>query len=128
MDAPLVLTSQLNPSEIDDEVYNMEVARKFPLEFFERTLIYEDPKVTQKIIDIVEHHIGCDSQFEGLGFTHPTSNINKGPKVSRYKELKSVKDMVRKAMRGEGAVTDTERTVSRTVTPPAKRRGGKVCK
>ena len=38
---------------------------------------------------------------------------------------KSVKDMVRKAMRGEGAVTDTERTVSRTVVP-AKKRGGKV--
>ena len=39
---------------------------------------------------------------------------------------KRVKDMARKAMRGSGAVTDTERTVSRTVTPPAKRRGGKV--
>ena len=38
---------------------------------------------------------------------------------------KSVKDMVRKAMRGEGAVTDTETTVSRTVVP-AKKRGGKV--
>lgn len=41
---------------------------------------------------------------------------------------RKVKDMAKKAMRGSGAVTDTERTISRTVTPPAKRRGGKVCK
>lgn len=40
----------------------------------------------------------------------------------------SVKAMVRKALRGQGAVTDTETTVSRTVTPPAKKRGGKVRK
>jgi hypothetical protein len=38
---------------------------------------------------------------------------------------KSVKDMLKKAMRSEGAVTDTETTVSRTVVP-AKKRGGKV--
>jgi hypothetical protein len=40
----------------------------------------------------------------------------------------SVKAMVRKALRGSGAVTDTQTTVSRTVTPPAKKRGGKVRK
>jgi DNA polymerase II large subunit len=95
MDAPLVLTSQLNPGEIDDEVYNMEVARKFSIEFFERTLKYEDPKTVQEIVDIVDHRIGCASQFEGLYFTHPTKDINKGPKVSRYKELKSVKEKVK---------------------------------
>lgn len=94
MDAPLVLTSQLNPSEIDDEVYNMEVARKFPLEFYEKTLEYTNPKSIQEIIDIVNHRIGHASQFEGLFFTHPTSNINKGPKISRYKELKTVKEKI----------------------------------
>jgi hypothetical protein len=38
---------------------------------------------------------------------------------------RSVKNMLKKAMRSEGAVTDTETTVSRTVVP-AKKRGGKV--
>lgn len=38
---------------------------------------------------------------------------------------RSVKNMLKKAMRGQGAVTDTETTVSRTVVP-AKKRGGKV--
>lgn len=40
---------------------------------------------------------------------------------------RSVKNMLKKAMRGQGAVTDTETTVSRTVVP-ARKRGGKVCK
>ena len=94
MDAPLVLTSQLNPKEIDDEVYNMEVAEKFSKEFYEKTLEYAHPKQIQEIIDIVEHRLGCEAQFEGLFFTHPTGNINEGPKVSRYKELKTVKQKV----------------------------------
>lgn len=41
---------------------------------------------------------------------------------------KTAKDIARKAMRGQGAVTDTERTISRTVTPPARKCGGKVKK
>ena len=94
MDAPLVLTSQLNPSEVDDEVYNMEVGRKFPLEFYEKSLEYTHPKSIEGIMDIVNHRLGCKSQFEGLFFTHPTSDISKGPKISRYKELKTVREKV----------------------------------
>ncbi|MHA1264241.1 MAG: DNA polymerase II large subunit [Candidatus Helarchaeota archaeon] len=94
MDAPLVLTSQLNPAEIDDEVFNMEVLNKFPLEFYEKTLEYTHPKNLQKVIDIVNNRIGCIEQFEGLFFTHPTSNINAGPRISKYKELKSVREKV----------------------------------
>ena len=42
---------------------------------------------------------------------------------------KSAKELAKKAMRGQGAVTDTERTVSRTVTPPLQRKcGGKTKK
>lgn len=32
--------------------------------------------------------------LKGFFFTHPTSNINKGPKISRYKELKTVKEKI----------------------------------
>jgi len=94
MDAPLVLTSQLNPSEVDDEVFNMEIDKKLPLEFYEKSLEYLHPKEVQNLIEIVEDRIGHETQFEGLFFTHPTTNINTGPKISRYKQLKSVKEKV----------------------------------
>lgn len=42
---------------------------------------------------------------------------------------RTAKELAKKAMRGQGAVTDTERTVSRTVTPPLQRKhGGKAKK
>jgi hypothetical protein len=42
---------------------------------------------------------------------------------------KAAKEIAKRAMRGQGAVTDTERTVSRTVTPPLQRKhGGKAKK
>ena len=42
---------------------------------------------------------------------------------------RTAKEIAKKAMRGQGAVTDTERTVSRTVTPPLQRKhGGKAKK
>ncbi len=94
MDAPLVLTSQLNPSEVDDEVFNMEIDKKLALKFYEKSLEYAHPKEVQSMIDIVEDRIGCVEQFEGLFFTHPTKNINSGPKLSRYKELKTVREKV----------------------------------
>ena len=37
---------------------------------------------------------------------------------------KAAKDIAKRAMRGQGAVTDTERTISRTVTPPLQRKAG----
>ncbi|MHA1276523.1 MAG: DNA polymerase II large subunit [Candidatus Helarchaeota archaeon] len=95
MDAPLVLTSQLDPNEIDDEVYNMEISAKFSRQFYECTLNYEDPKEVQKIVEIVEDRIGSAGQFEGLDYTHPTTDINIGPEISRYKELKTVREKVK---------------------------------
>ena len=42
---------------------------------------------------------------------------------------KAAKDIAKRALRGQGAVTDTERTISRTVTPPLQRKcGGKAKK
>jgi hypothetical protein len=41
-------------------------------------------------------------------------------------KIKGAYNKVKGALKGEGSVTDTERTISRTVTPPTKKRGGKV--
>src|SRR3989338_11629483 len=43
MDAPLVLTSKIVPSEVDDMVHRMDVARKYPLEFYRASLEYKTP-------------------------------------------------------------------------------------
>lgn len=42
------------------------------------------------------------------------------------RKIGALYNKAKNSLKGQGAVTDTERTISRTVTPPAKKRGGKV--
>ena len=43
MDAPLVLTAFLNPTEVDDQVHGMDVAWNYPLELYEASLEMKNP-------------------------------------------------------------------------------------
>ncbi|MCL2288122.1 MAG: DNA polymerase II large subunit, partial [Candidatus Bathyarchaeota archaeon] len=46
------------------------------------------------IMDIINHRLGTEAQFEGFMFTVPTTNINLGNAQSSYKDLKTMKDKV----------------------------------
>lgn len=97
MDAPLVLTTCLDPLEIDDEVYAMDIVDKYPAEFYEMTQTYKySGDVT--LIKQVKDRLGKPEQYEGLMFTHPTSSINLGIKVSSYKSLKTMEDKIKMQM------------------------------
>jgi DNA polymerase II large subunit len=91
-DAPLVLTSRLVPSEVDDMVFNMDVVSEYPIEFYDACMEYKNPWDVK--IEIVEHNLGTEKQYEGMMFTHDTRNVNEGVRVSAYKTLPSMKDKV----------------------------------
>ncbi|NIA03717.1 MAG: DNA polymerase II large subunit [Nitrospiraceae bacterium] len=85
MDAPLVLTATLDPSEVDDMVLGMDVVWSYPLEFYEAALQMKYPwdiKIEQE-----EDRIGKPEQYEGFGFTHDTTNLNETVLISAYKSL-----------------------------------------
>ena len=92
MDAPLVLTTRLDPNEIDKEAHNIDVLWEYPLEFYNATLEYKHPKDIEKVMDTVATRIGSSLQYEGFGFTHDTSNISAGPAESAYKTLETMID------------------------------------
>ncbi|MDP3104338.1 MAG: LAGLIDADG family homing endonuclease, partial [Candidatus Methanoperedens sp.] len=87
MDAPLVLTSRIDPNEVDKEAHNIDVLFQYPLEFYEATLKYTHPKDIVKLLDTVSGRLGTPSQYEGFGFTHDTTDIAAGPRNSAYKTL-----------------------------------------
>lgn len=87
MDAPLVLTTRMDPREVDDEAHNIDVVSSYPLEFYEATLRYASPKEVKRLIETVSDRLGSDDAFKGIGFTHATSDIALGPRVSTYKTL-----------------------------------------
>lgn len=94
MDAPLVLSSRIDPEEIDDESHNIDTMTQFPLEFFKKC---EKPLKPQDILDLVdnvEKRLGTPEQYEGLMFSHNTSNIHAGPNICLYKTLPSMKEKV----------------------------------
>jgi|WetSurMetagenome_2_1015567.scaffolds.fasta_scaffold00010_34 DNA polymerase II large subunit len=92
MDAPLVLTSRIDPAEIDKEALNVDVCDHYPLELYMSALTYAEPKTIVKLIDRVENRIGKPEQVEGFQFTHDTSDISSGPLESMYTQLKSMSE------------------------------------
>ena len=90
MDAPLVLTTRIDPSEVDKEAHNIDVCDHYPLEFYEATLNYTNPKEFEKIIDLVSGRLGTAEQYDHFMFTHGTTDVAAGPLNSAYKTLGSM--------------------------------------
>ena len=86
MDAPLVLTTRIDPREIDKEALNVDVMGLYPLEFYYATMKKAKPKDVEDIMDFVKKRVGTPLQYEGFKFTHDTSDINIGVLQSAYKE------------------------------------------
>jgi DNA polymerase II large subunit len=92
MDAPLVLTTRLNPLEVDKEAHNLDLSASYPLEFYQATLRNANPKDLEAKIDLVSKRLGIDAQYQGFRFTHDTDDISGGPKNSAYKTLETMVD------------------------------------
>jgi DNA polymerase, archaeal type II, large subunit len=92
MDAPLVMSSRIDPSEIDDEAHNMDVVRQYPRGFYEATRRMEDPEEWEEEITIAEEYLDTDTEYTGFNHTHDTTDIAAGPDLSAYKTLDSMMD------------------------------------
>ncbi|GAB6860735.1 DNA polymerase II large subunit [Haloplanus litoreus] len=88
MDAPLVMSSRIDPTEIDDEAHNVDVVRQYPTEFYEATREMADPE--DVAIEIAEESLETEGEYHGFDHTHDTSNIALGPDLSAYKTLGSM--------------------------------------
>ncbi|MFB6271244.1 MAG: DNA polymerase II large subunit, partial [Halobacterium sp.] len=90
MDAPLVMSSRIDPSEIDDEAHNVDVVDQYPREFYEATRELADPGEVEDLVEIAEESLGTDTEYAGFDHTHDTSDIHLGPSLSAYKTLGSM--------------------------------------
>ena len=92
MDLPLILTTRLDPSEVDKEAHNLDTLGRYPLEFYEATLRHEHSKTLEPKMGLVASRLGTELQYEQFGFTHDTYDISEGPRESLYKTLKTMMD------------------------------------
>ncbi|MEC8707257.1 MAG: DNA polymerase II large subunit [Candidatus Thermoplasmatota archaeon] len=91
MDIPRVLSTRIDPMEIDSEAHNVELNSKYPLEFYEHSEKFSNPVEVLEYLDTVSKRLESPEQYEGYSFTHSSSNINLGPNESRYVTLDSMK-------------------------------------
>ncbi|HNV00862.1 MAG TPA: DNA polymerase II large subunit [archaeon] len=94
MDAPLVATIIINPSEVDDEVHKMERTWEYPLELYERSQKICEPDV--KEIQLIKDLLEKKEQYSGIGYTHETEIFDEGPKMSRYIQLKTMDEKLQR--------------------------------
>ena len=94
MDATLVISSLLDPNEIDSEAHNIDTLFKYPLEFYKTTQDYLMPFELEAKMDLVKSRLGTPAQYENLGFNIPTNDINDGPTTTAYKTYASMEEKI----------------------------------
>ena len=86
MDAPLILSTVLNPDEVDDEAWAVETVDDYPRSFYEETKKYKEPWNLDTDIEIGEDVVHSDEPYSH-DYTTPTSDVDDGPNQSEYVTL-----------------------------------------
>ena len=95
-DAPLVLTSQVVPTEVDDMFFDVDTAAYYPKEFYDACVEGKNPWEVE--VETVSKRINTPAQYEGAMFTHDTPSINAGVLCSSYKILPSMQEKLQGQM------------------------------
>lgn len=98
MDAPLVVTTVIDPSEVDDECHNMETVEYLPLEFYALGNDYRDAKEALKYVGTIKDRLGKVEQYTTFNYPIETVSIEGGPLTTAYDKIKSMMDKVEKQL------------------------------
>jgi len=98
MDKPLVLTTRVDPTEVDGEARNVDVATRYPLTFYRAAEERKSPKEIEPLLDMVGHRVGGPLALSGYGFTHDTTDLAGGPVQSAYRRAGTMDRMVQESM------------------------------
>ncbi len=117
MDAPLVLSTRIDPREVDKEAQNMEICSRYPLEFYRAAERFTHPRDLEESIDTVGKRVGTVLQFEGFSYTQEVDDIAEAPLRSTYKEGNMISKMEGQlALARRIRAVEAEDVVARIVT------------
>ena len=118
MDAPLVLSTRLNPDEIDKEAHNLDLTWEYPLELYEAARNFKPPKSVEALMDLAGGRIGTVLQYDGLGYSMSTERIDDGPTSSSYTIFETMGDKIEAqlAIAKKIRAVDVDDVVHRVIT------------
>ena len=94
MDATLVISTKLDPNEIDTEAHNIDTLFQYPREFYEATQNFYNPSEIEDTMELVDYHLKKGKKYGDIGFNIPTSDINEGPITTSYKTYENMDDKI----------------------------------
>jgi DNA polymerase II large subunit len=94
MDATLVISTKLDPNEIDTEAHNIDTLFQYPRKFYEATQNFRNPSEIEDIMELVDYHLKKGKKYGDIGFNIPTSDINEGPTITSYKTYENMDDKI----------------------------------
>ncbi len=94
MDAPLVLTVNVKPEEVDDEVHEMDVVESYPLSFYDATMERLAPGDVS--VESVKMRLNGHGAFTNIMFSHGSGvgAIDGAPNRSAYTLMKTMSEKV----------------------------------
>ena len=98
MDKPLVLTTRLDPTEVDKEAHNLDVATSYPLALYRAALARRSAKEVEPVVPTVGRRLTEPEPLVGLGFTYDTTDIAGAPVLSAYREAGSMERIVERSL------------------------------
>ncbi|MFQ6087989.1 MAG: DNA polymerase II large subunit [Candidatus Methanofastidiosia archaeon] len=90
MDAPLVLSTKINPWELDKEAHDLDIADSYPIEIYESSFL--SPQNAN--IETAGDRLSTENLFDNFRFTHQTQDIAKAPVISAYKTLRTMLEKI----------------------------------
>ncbi len=105
MDAPLLMTVRILPTEVARQAFNIEAVWRFPLQFYEASLNGMDSKDVAEYVELVYPRLYTTKQFDNIPFTNDTTNINKGNHKNAYSELPTMIDKVNEQLELADAIS-----------------------
>ncbi len=98
MDAPLVLTVQLNPDEVDKEAMNVDTLYDYPLEFYEAAAQGKPPSAVEELMLTMGTRLKQTGTILGSGYSTETLHINSGVKICSYKTIDSMEEKIERQL------------------------------
>ena len=108
MDAPLLITSTVNPAEVARQAFNIETVWSLPLRFFEETQLKSDAKKVSDLIEMIYHRLCTPVELEQVGYTHNIGDINTGNRESSYTKFASMFEKVTEQLNLSEAIKAVE--------------------
>ncbi|MEO2154954.1 MAG: LAGLIDADG family homing endonuclease, partial [Nanoarchaeota archaeon] len=96
MDAPIVVTVKLIPSEVDDEVHEMDIVPIYPKQLYLNAKEYKELDSVK--IETIGDRLNKPEQYFGMRATHYSTTLNEANPISAYKVINDMVEKVKLQM------------------------------